>query len=274
MLQLASRIEPAAAIVKNRWSTPPQTAVVLGSGHGDLVEVISIEEVIDYSEIPLFPQVSALGHRGRLLCGRLAGVPIVAFQGRFHLYEGLAPQETVLPVWLAKALGVNTLISTNAAGGLNPVFSVGDIMLIEDQINLTFANPLLGNNQSGLGPRFCDMSQPYDRELNKVALTVAQDEGFSLHRGVYVAVLGPNYETRAEYRMLRRLGGDAVGMSTVGEVVAARHAGMRVVGLSTITNVCSPDVPDKTLAQTVIQVAATATGRLGKILQRLLEPSM
>lgn len=267
MLDLAAQIEEAAAVVRGRWSGKPAAGVILGSGLGVLAETIDAEAVIDYAELPHFPRTTALGHAGKLVCGRLRGRPVVAFQGRFHLYEGHSPQTAGLPVRLLKALGGSVLVVSNAAGGLNPLFGTGDLMLIDDQINLQFRNPLVGVNDDALGPRFPDMSSPYDRRLQRQAQEIALRAGFTLHRGVYVAVLGPNYETRAEYRMLRRLGGDAVGMSTVPEVIVARHAGLRVLGLSTITNVGSPDALSETTGHDVLAVAATAADKLAAIVR-------
>jgi len=267
MLQLAAQIEAAAAAVREKWSTVPRAGIILGSGLGDLAEEIQPEAILDYGQLPHFPSVSAMGHRGQLVCGSLEGVPVVAFQGRFHLYEGHDAQQVSLPVRLMQTLGANALLVSNAAGGVNPHFQVGDLMLIEDQINFMFDNPLMGVNDDGLGPRFPDMSAPYDRELMQLAVEIARRENFVLHQGVYVAMLGPTYETRAEYRMVRQIGGDAVGMSTVPEVLAARHAGMRVLGLSTITNVGLPDVPTETTGHDVLAAAATASGKLAKIVR-------
>lgn len=267
MLQLLTKIEAAAAAVKQRWSSTPKVGIILGSGLGGLAEEIDVEATIDYADLPHFPKTSALGHRGQLVCGTLEGVPLVAFQGRFHLYEGHSPQQSTLPVRLLRALGAETLLVTNAAGGVNPSYEVGDIMLIDDQINFLFANPLVGVNDENLGPQFPDMSAPYDAELREVAAGIARRNDFVLHRGVYLAMLGPTYETRAEYRMARRLGGDAVGMSTVPEVIAARHAEMRVLGLTTITNVGSPDAPSETSGHDVIAAAETASEKLTKIVR-------
>jgi purine-nucleoside phosphorylase len=267
MLQIATRVAAAASLVRTRWATAPRIGIILGSGLGGLAEQIDVEATIDYGELPHFPQTSALGHRGRLVCGSLEGVPLVVFQGRFHLYEGHTPQVAALPVRLLRALGADTLLVTNAAGGVNPSYDVGDLMLIDDQINLMFANPLIGINDDRLGPRFPDMSAPYDAELMGIAAAIARRQDLILHRGVYVAMLGPTYETRAEYRLARRLGGDAVGMSTVPEVVAARHADMRVLGLTTITNVGSPDAPSQTTGHDVIAAAATAADKLTKIVR-------
>ena len=267
MLQLASQIEAAAAVVRQRWATIPEAGIILGSGLGGLADELKTEATIDYAQIPHFPRVSALGHRGQLVCGTLNDARVIAFQGRFHLYEGNTASQASILVRLLQELGAGVLVVSNAAGGVNPAYKVGDVMLIDDQINLMFANPLIGVNDDNLGPRFPDMSAPYDRRLAEVAVEVARQKDFVLHRGVYVAMLGPTYETRAEYRMVRRLGGDAVGMSTVPEVLAARHAGMRVLGLSTITNVGSPDMLTETSGHEVLEAAATASDKLIKIIR-------
>jgi purine-nucleoside phosphorylase len=271
MLHLTSQIAETAAKVRKHWRETPAAGVILGSGLGDLAKKIDADATIDYADLPHFPHVTAMGHAGKLVCGRLAGKPIVAFQGRCHLYEGHNAETASLPVRLLKALGGRVLIVSNAAGGLNPQYGTGDVMLIDDHINMMFANPLIGVNDDALGPRFPDMSSPYDRRLQRVAVEVAMHERFVLHRGVYVAVLGPNYETRAEYRMLRRLGGDAVGMSTVPEVIAAQHAGLRTLGLSTITNVGSPDSLSETTGHNVLAVAATAAKKLSAIVHGVIE---
>jgi purine-nucleoside phosphorylase len=267
MLQVAKQIAEAAKVVRERWAVAPRAGIVLGSGLGGLANDITVEAKIDYSEIPNFPKSTAIGHKGQLVCGHLENVPVVAFQGRFHLYEGYSAEQAALPARLTKALGADALIVSNAAGGLNPHYIVGDVMVIEDQINLLFANPLIGVNDDELGPRFPDMSEPYDREFMEIAEGIARREDFKLHRGVYVAMLGPTYETRAEYRMARRLGGDVAGMSTVPEVIAARHANMRVLGLSTITNVGSPDSPTGTTGHDVVNAAMSASSKLTKIVR-------
>ncbi|MAT73203.1 MAG: purine-nucleoside phosphorylase [Planctomycetaceae bacterium] len=271
MLHLAEQIDAAAAIVRSQWAERPVAGIILGSGLGGLAREIDAAAKIDYAELPHFPRSTAVGHAGRLVCGTLAGRPVVAFQGRFHLYEGWTAEQASLPVRLAKALGAGGLIVSNAAGGLNPLYRVGDVMLIDDQINLMFANPLIGVNDDDLGPRFPDMCAPYDRQLQEVAMAAALEHRFVLHRGVYVGMLGPTYETRAEYRMCRRLGGDAVGMSTVPEVVAAVHAGMRVAGVSTITNAGTADALDETDHSAVTQIAGAAAERLGVITRAILQ---
>ena len=271
MLQLASQIESAADLVKRHWPHTPSAGVILGTGLGSLAEEISIEYAVDYADLPDFPVEMVEGHRGRLVCGQLDGKPVMAFQGRFHLYQGSSAQQAALPVRLLHQLGTKTLIVSNAAGGLNPAFAVGDVMLIEDQINFMFDNPLVGANDDTLGPRFPDMSRPYSERLAKIALKIAREQDFHLHRGVYVSMLGPTYETRAEYRMLRHLGGDAVGMSTVPEVLAARHVGMRVLGLSTITNIGLPDALSETTGHDVVVAAETAVDKLVPIVRGVVE---
>lgn len=262
MLELAAQIEETAQVVREAWPENPRLGIILGSGLGGLADKITKAVAMDYADLPHFPQTSAIGHSGKLVCGSLEDVPLVAFQGRFHLYEGNDAQRASLPVRLLKALGARTLIVTNAAGGVNPAFAVGDLMLIDDHINLMFANPLVGVNDDNLGPRFPDMSAPYDSQLMDHAASIARASDFVLHRGVYLAMLGPTYETRAEYRMARRLGADAVGMSTVPEVIAARHANLRVLGITTITNIGSPDAPSGTSGHDVINAAASAAQKL------------
>lgn len=270
MHQLTQQLKTSTAALKRRWATPPQAAIILGSGLGGLADAMVVEQTIDYAEIPHLPSVSVPGHHGKLVCGHIESVPVIAFQGRFHLYEGHTPQQATFSVRLARALGAEALLIFNATGGLNPTYSVGDLMLIEDQINFMFANPLVGINDESLGPRFPDMSRPFDSELNEIAVEVARREKFGLHRGVYTSMLGPTYETRAEYRMLRRLGGDAVGMSTVPEVLVARHARMRVLAVSIITNVGLPDALCETTGHAVLEVAAAATEKLTKIMHGVI----
>ncbi len=201
MLHVAEQIEAAAQAVRQRWPNTPCAGIVLGSGLGGLADEITVDVRIDYADIPNFAKSTALGHKGQLVCGHLEDVPVIAFQGRFHIYEGYSAEQAALPARLTKALGANVLVVSNAAGGLNPHYAVGDVMLIEDHINFLFANPLIGVNDDRLGPRFPDMSSPYDREFMEIAERVARREDFVLHRGVYVAMLGPTYETRAEYRI-------------------------------------------------------------------------
>lgn len=273
MQGLADRVAEATNAIRNEIGQKrPVTGIVLGSGLGDLAEKITGEISLAYESIPHFPRSTAAGHAGRLVVGELAqtGRAVLAMQGRFHLYEGWDASSAAFPVWVMKQLGIERLVVSNAAGGLNPHYSVGDVMLIEDQVNLMFRNPLLGVNDDSLGPRFPDMSAPYDKDLMQLAEATARKAGFPLARGVYVGMLGPTYETRAEYRMCRSLGGDAVGMSTVPEVVAAQHAGLRVLGLSTITNACSPDQLGETTHDEVTAAAATASEKLQTIVEAVV----
>jgi purine-nucleoside phosphorylase len=265
MHDIVQQIDEAVAFIRNKWNGVPRAGIVLGSGLGSVGEAIEKEAAIDFSDLPHFLRSTAVGHLGRLVCGRLAGVPVVAMQGRFHCYEGYSAERATFPVRVMKALGVELLIVSNAAGGLKPDFACGDVMVIDDHINFMNRNPLMGVNNERLGPRFPDMSAPYDRRLGELALAIARRENFICHRGVYIAMLGPSYETRAEIRMLRRLGGDAVGMSTVPEVLVAVHGSLRVLGLSTITNVCSPDVPHVASGDAVVAMAETAREKLRAI---------
>jgi purine-nucleoside phosphorylase len=265
MLHVADQVDESIAFIRRRWPGMPRAGIILGSGLGAVGDTIEVEEAFGYGDVPHFLRSTAVGHRGRLLCGRLAGVPVVAMQGRFHCYEGYSAQRATFPVRVMKALGAELLVVSNAAGGLNPTYAAGDVMVIDDHINLLNRNPLIGVNDDRLGPRFPDMSAPYDHRLGDRALAIARSHDFVCHRGVYIAMLGPTYETRAEIRMLRYLSGDAVGMSTVPEVIVAAHAGMRVLGLSTITNVCSSDVPHTTSGEEVVATAETARDKLRAI---------
>jgi purine-nucleoside phosphorylase len=270
LLHLAQQIEEATSFVRGRSSGAPKVGIILGSGLGAVGDDIQLDMAIDYHDVPYFQRSTAVGHKGRLLCGCLCGVTVVAMQGRFHCYEGYSAERATFPVRVMKALGIELLIVSNAAGGLNPNFSAGDVMVIDDHINFLNRNPLVGVNDDNLGPRFPDMSAPYDRRLGDLALAIARREDFACHRGVYIAMLGPTYETRAEIRMLRRFG-DAVGMSTVPEVLVAVHSGVRVLGLSTITNVCSPDKPHTTSGEEVVAMANTAKDKLRAVVAGVVE---
>lgn len=270
MLHLQAQINDAALAIRQRWKAEAAWGIVLGSGLGRLADEIETEAAFAYADLPHFPRSTAAGHAGRLICGRLDGVPVVAMQGRFHLYEGWSAEQASLPVRVMKSLGASALLLSNAAGGLNPQFKVGDVMAIDDQINLMFRNPLIGVNDDTLGPRFPDMSAPYCPELIDSALAAARAGGFPCHRGVYVGMLGPTYETRAEYRMLRAIGGDAAGMSTVPETIAAVHAGMRVAAFSAITNACSPDQLGETTHDEVVEAADSAAAKLRVLVASLL----
>jgi len=269
MLHLRDQVAESVDVICECWSGVPRAGIILGSGLGAVADAIELEQAIDYNDVPHFLKSTAVGHYGRLLCGRLAGVAIVAMQGRFHFYEGYSAEQVTLPVRVMKELGIELLVVSNAAGGLNPMYAAGDLMVIDDHVNLMNRNPLVGPNDDHLGPRFPDMSSPYDRQLGDRAVAIARRHNFVCHRGTYIAMLGPNYETRAEIRMLRPWG-DAVGMSTVPEVLVAAHAGLRVLGLSTITNVCSPDVRHKASGEAVVAAANAASNRLQTIIERLI----
>lgn len=264
-------VESAAAAVRAHCRTVPEVALVLGTGLGDLATKIDIEATVPYADIPGFPTATVETHAGRLLIGRLGGRPIVAMQGRFHRYEGYSLQQVTFPVRVLHALGAQSLIVSNACGGMHPLWQPGDLMLLADHINLLGDNPLVGANDDRLGVRFPDMSAPYDEGLRALAREVAASQGTVLREGVYVAVAGPNLETRAEYRMLRAVGADVVGMSTVPEVIVAVHAGMRVLGLSIITDQCLPDALAPADVATIIATAQRAEPKLTALVCGLLE---
>ena len=238
-------VEEAAAAIRQAARIEPLIGIILGSGLSALADAVEDPVSIDFQDIPHFPVSTILGHKGRLVLGMLQGLPVAVMQGRVHYYEGYSMQQVTLPVRVLRQLGVETLVVTNAAGGLNKAFSSGDLMLITDHINLvgmTGANPLRGPNDDELGPRFPDMSKAYDRDLRLLAVAVASEAGLPLHQGVYVGLTGPTYETPADIRFLRLIGADAVGMSTVPEVIVARHGGMRVLGVSGISNVAIDEI--------------------------------
>jgi purine-nucleoside phosphorylase len=271
VLHTKERVDEAAAVVREQFGVAPDVAIILGTGLGRLGAEIETSVAIDYTEIPGFPLSTVESHAGRLLCGRLAGKTVIAMQGRFHRYEGYTLQQVTFPVRVLHALGARTLVVSNACGGMNPFWSAGDLMLIADHINLLGDNPLTGPNDDRLGPRFPDMSDAYDARLREVARTVALDRGIPLREGVYVAVSGPNLETRAEYRFLRAVGADVVGMSTVPEVIVAVHAGMRVLGVSIITDMCLPDSLEPATVEKIITVANGAEPKLTKLVVGVLE---
>lgn len=268
---LRAHIDSAVAAIRKRTAYQPEVAIILGTGLGALAKEIRVESTLPYAEIPNFPLSTVETHSGQLLLGTLGGKRVVAMQGRFHRYEGYTLQQIVLPVRAMFLLGAKTLIVSNACGGMNPLWRAGDIMLIDDHINLLGDNPLVGPNLDDLGPRFPDMSEAYDRHLQSLAEQAALDLKFPLRRGVYVAVTGPNLETRAEYRMLRTMGADVVGMSTIPEVIAARHLGMRVLGLSIITDECLPDALQPVDITKIIATAGKAEPNLTKLVIRVLE---
>ncbi len=245
--------------------------IILGTGLGALAEEIEAEATIPYPEIPHFPRSTVESHKGQLVCGKLAGQTVVAMEGRFHLYEGYSVAQVTYPIRVLKELGCSILLVSNAAGGMNPLHEKGDLVVLEDHINLMGVNPLVGPNDERLGPRFPDLIEPYDRSLQDLALKAALDEKIVAHRGVYVAVTGPNLETRAEYRFLRGIGADVVGMSTVPEVLVAIHAGMRVLGFSIVTDRCLPDALEPVKIEDILAVAREAEGKLRRIVRRVLE---
>ena len=261
-LHTLENVEASAAVIQSRFAVTPHVAIILGTGLGGLAERIESAVAIDYADIPNFPMSTVESHAGRLLCGTLSGKNVVAMQGRFHRYEGYTLQQASFPVRVLRALGARTLIVSNVSGGMVPTWSAGDLMLISDHINLLGDNPLVGPNDERLGPRFPDMSEPYDRELRALARDVARSEGIALREGVYLALSGPSLETRAEYRMLRGLGADVVGMSTVPEVIVAVHAGMRVLGLSIITDMCIPETLEQVDVARIIAIAGKTEPKL------------
>lgn len=270
-IDIAGQVLESAAFVRERGAPRVDVGLILGTGLCDVADAIEQPLVIPYDEIPHFRAPTAVGHHGRITIGRLGNSVVAALQGRSHLYEGIEPARLALPVRVLSALGMKTLVVTNAAGGLRPGLQVGDLVVLADHLNLMFANPLVGPHDPGFGPMFPDMSAPYDQALACRALEVARQNGVHATRGVYVGVCGPNYETRAEIRMYRRMGADAIGMSTVPEVLAAVQLGVKVLGISTITNVCSPDLASQTTGDAVAHAASGAAPRVVKILRGLLE---
>ena len=255
-------IEAAAAVVRAQFARTPDVGIVLGTGLGGLATAIEAPVAIEYADIPGFPLSTVESHAGRLLCGTLAGKTVIAMQGRFHRYEGYSLAQVTFPIRVMRALGAPTLIVSNACGGMHPLWKAGDLMLLADHINLLGDNPLIGAHDERLGPRFPDMSQAYDAALRDLAHAEAQRQGITLREGTYIAVPGPNLETRAEYRMLRTLGADVVGMSTVPEVIVAVQGGMRVLGLSIITDLCLPDALEPASLEKILGVATRAEPQL------------
>jgi purine-nucleoside phosphorylase len=270
-MSLFDRIQEAAAVVRRRTRLRPDVAIVLGTGLGGLAAEIEVEAAIPYEEIPGFPLSTVESHAGRLLLGRLGRRPVVAMQGRFHRYEGYDLAAVTFPVRVMQALGARFLFVSNACGGMNPLWSPADLVLLSDHINLLGDNPLIGANDERLGPRFPDMSAPYDPELRSLARATALELGITLREGVYVAVPGPNLETRSEYRMLRMMGADVVGMSTVPEVIVAVHAGMRTLGISIITDQCLPDALEPADIGRIIATAGRAEPSLTRLVVGLAE---
>ena len=267
----AEAVGAAADAVRARFGGRPAAAIILGTGLGGLAREIDVETAIPYAAIPGFAASTVESHAGQLLCGRLGGKTVVAMQGRFHRYEGYSLQQVTFPVRVLHELGAETLVVSNAAGGMHPQWAPGELMLIADHINMLGDNPLIGPNDDRLGVRFPDMSAPYDVRLRALARAVAAEQGLELREGVYVAVTGPALETRAEYRMLRTLGADVVGMSTVPEVIVAVHAGMRVLGVSIITDSCLPETLEPVDLATILANAARAEPKLTALVRGVLE---
>jgi purine-nucleoside phosphorylase len=270
MIPLRTHAEEALASLRARTSLAPQIGIILGTGLGGLAREIVAETVVDYADIPHFPLSTVESHHGKLIFGTLAGKSVVAMQGRFHFYEGYSLGEVTFPVRVMKLLGVSTLLISNAAGGMNPQFRRGSIMIITDHINLLGDNPLIGRNDESFGPRFPDMSEPYARRLIALAEETAVELKIRTERGVFVAVPGPNLETRAEYRFLRLIGADAVGMSTVPENIVAVHMGMEVLGFSIITDECFPDALEPARVEEIIAVAGAAEPKLTAVMKGVI----
>ncbi len=268
---LPQQIDTAVRTIRAHTDHVPDVGVILGTGLGALAEQMTMTAEVSYDDMPGFPISTVESHHGRLLLGSLGGKKAIAMQGRFHRYEGYTMQEVTFPVRVMHALGARTLVVSNACGGMHPLWSPGDLVLLADHINLLGDNPLVGPNYDTLGPRFPDMSAPYDPALRELARTVARDLKITLREGVYVAVVGPNLETRAEYRFLRSIGADVVGMSTVPEVIVAIHAGMRVLGVSIITDQCLADALEAADIPTIIATARSAEPDLTRLITTLLE---
>ena len=264
-------VADAVRAVRARTDLVPDVAVILGTGLGGLADQLAAPARIPYAEIPGFARPTVESHEGRLLCGTLAGRRVVVMQGRFHRYEGHTLRQVAFPVRVLRALGAGVLVVSNVSGGMHPLWRPGELVLIADHINLLGDSPLVGPNDDALGPRFPDMSRAYDASLRELARDVARAQGVTLREGVYVAVAGPNLETPAEYRMLRAVGADIVGMSTVPEVITAVHQGMRVLGLSIITDQCLPDTLEPTSVERIIAVARAAEPRLTALIRGVVE---
>lgn len=266
----SEKLHAAATFLKAHVGNQPKIGVVLGSGLGNFAQELKGATEIPYEQIPHFPVSTVEGHHGKLLFGTIAGKPVVAMAGRFHFYEGYSAADVVFPIRVLKLLGIETLLLSNAAGGTNPAFNVGDLMLITDHISFATVNPLIGKNEDSLGPRFPDMSEPYKKDLIQKAKNIAREHHIELKEGVYFGVTGPTFETRAEYKMIKLLGGDAVGMSTVPEVIAAAHAGMQVLALSVITDIGIRDEENRITHDDVLQAAKAAEPKLSTIFRELI----
>ena len=271
MKGLAEKIARSREFLKQKWDRAPEIGLILGTGLGGLAEEIDADVHIPYADIPHFPTSTVESHAGQLTCGTLRGRPVLAMEGRFHFYEGYSLEEVTFPVRVMKALGAETLIMTNAAGGMNPQYELADVVIIEDHISFFPDNPLRGINDDSLGLRFPDMLEPYNRDLIRLARETALELGIPSHKGVFVGVPGPNLETRAEYRMLRQWGADVVGMSTVPEAIVAKHAGLKTVAFSIVTDLCLPDALEPVNIQQILEVAGRGGEHLRKLIGRMIE---
>lgn len=268
---MLNKIKETAAFLRSKAIESPETGIVLGTGLGKLVDYISKEVEIDYADIPHFPVSTVESHKGKLIYGTLSGKKVLAMQGRFHYYEGYSQQQITFPVRVMKLLGIKNLLLSNAAGALNPAYRKGELMLLDDHINLLPANPLSGPNLDELGPRFPDMSRPYDKLLSEKLLQIAASCGITLHKGVYAAVPGPNLETRAEYRYLRTIGADVVGMSTVPEVIIANHMSLPCAAISVLTDECDPDNLEVAKLEDILKTAGEAEVKLIRLIEDLID---
>ena len=270
-MSLVEKTGESVSYIKSLYPHKPKIGIVLGSGLGNFSEEMQIEVAIPYREIPHFPVSTVDGHSGKLLLGTIKGKSVVAMAGRFHYYEGYSAAEVIFPIRVMKFLGIETLLLSNAAGGVNPGFKVGDLMMIHDHISFATANPLLGSNEPAFGPRFPDMSQPYSKKLMEMAQEIAQNKGVVLQKGVYFGVTGPTFETRAEYKMIHLMGADAVGMSTVQEVIAACHMNIPVFAVSVITDMGIRDEENIITHQEVLEAAKAAEPKLAAIFTGMIE---
>ena len=270
-MDLRARIEKATDYIKEKSGFKPEIGIILGTGLGSLGDYIDKVSVIDYSDIPEFPVSTVFGHAGRLILGILEGKKVVAMQGRFHYYEGYTMQEITMPVRVMKQLGIKLLVASNACGGLNPSFKAGDIMIINDHINFMGSNPLIGPNLEAFGPRFPDMSEVYDKGMVKILNKAAASQGIKVHNGVYGAISGPNYSTKAELGMMIKLGSDTVGMSTIPEAIVARHCGLKVAGVSCITDMAIPDTMTSPTHEEIVKVAESVKPRFVSLIKQFVK---
>lgn len=270
-MDITARIEKATEYIKAKSGFEPEIGIILGTGLGSLGDYIDKVSVIDYDEIPEFPVSTVFGHAGRLILGYLEGKRVAAMQGRFHYYEGYTMQEVTIPVRVMKKLGIKLLVASNAAGGLNPDFKAGDIMLITDHINFMGTNPLIGPNLEDFGPRFPDMSEVYDKGMIELLEKVAASQDIRVQKGIYGAVSGPNYSTKAELSMMIKLGSDTVGMSTVPEAIVARHCGLKVAGVSCITDMSIPDTMIPPTHEEIVKVAEAVKPRFTALIKQFIK---